>query len=92
LLGATDTASYDTAALTLAPGDLLVFYTDGLVEHRDRSLEEGIAPVIATLNRVSAAVGQQPLTDLLAQLRRANPHDDTCILAARPDSSRLGTS
>src|SRR5262249_57648685 len=38
----------------------------------------------ATLNRITAAGSTQPLADLLAQLHRANPDDDTCILAARP--------
>ena len=84
LLGAISDAAYRTATLTLEPGDLLVFYTDGLVEHREHSLEEGLAPIIATLDRISAADSQRPLADLLSQLRRANPDDDTCILAARP--------
>jgi len=83
LLGATPTARYDTATLTLDLGDLLLLYTDGLIEHRDRTLDEGLAPVIATLNRISAAGSQQPLADLLARMRRANPNDDTCIVAVR---------
>jgi serine phosphatase RsbU (regulator of sigma subunit) len=84
LLGALRMATYHNATLTLDPGDLLLFYTDGLIEHRSHTLEQGIAPIIATLNRISAAGSQQPLADLLAQMRRANPDDDTCILAARP--------
>jgi serine phosphatase RsbU (regulator of sigma subunit) len=82
LLGAAVTACYETAEMTMQRGDLLLLYTDGLVEHRDRSLREGLAPVIATLNRISAA--RQPLATLLAELRRANPDDDTCVVAARP--------
>ena len=39
---------------TCEPGDLLLLYTDGLVEDRERSLEEGLAPVIATLNEITA--------------------------------------
>jgi serine phosphatase RsbU (regulator of sigma subunit) len=84
LLGVVPQANYGSATLTLDPGDLLVFYTDGLVEQRDHTLAEGLAPVISTLNRISAAGSEEPLADLLAQLRRANPDDDTCILAARP--------
>jgi serine phosphatase RsbU (regulator of sigma subunit) len=84
LLGAMRTATYHSATLTLDPGDLLLLYTDGLVEHRNRSLSQGLAPVIATLNQISAAASHQPLSDLLGQLSRANPNDDICILAARP--------
>jgi serine phosphatase RsbU (regulator of sigma subunit) len=84
LLGAADTARYETAETTMERDDLLLLYTDGLVEHRDRSLREGLAPVIATLNRISAARRPQPLATLLAELRRANPDDDTCVVAARP--------
>jgi hypothetical protein len=40
--------------------------------------------VIETLNRINAARSPQPLADLLGQLRRANPDDDTCIVAIRP--------
>jgi serine phosphatase RsbU (regulator of sigma subunit) len=84
LLGAIRNPTYGTATLAIEAGDILLFYTDGLIEHRGRSLAEGLAPVIATLNRISTEGGPQPLAQLLSQLRRANPDDDTCILAARP--------
>jgi serine phosphatase RsbU (regulator of sigma subunit) len=84
LLGALPDAGYATAATTIRPGALLLFYTDGLVEHRDHTLSESLKPVVATLNRISAEGHRQPLADLLAQLDHANPHDDTCVLAARP--------
>jgi len=84
LLGAMRAATYDTATVTVNQGDLLLFYTDGLIEHRRHTLDEGLAPVIETLNRISTADSGQPLADLLVQLRRANPDDDTCILAVRP--------
>src|SRR5262249_55010713 len=57
---------------------------DGLVENREQGISDGLAPVIATLNRITTAGSTQPLADLLAQLHRANPDDDTCILVARP--------
>jgi serine phosphatase RsbU (regulator of sigma subunit) len=83
LLGAVRGTEYGTAALTLDDGDLLMLYTDGLIEHRSHTAAEGLAPVVATLDRISASRSDQPLADLLAQLRRANPEDDTCILAVR---------
>jgi serine phosphatase RsbU (regulator of sigma subunit) len=83
LLGAVRHAHYSSAAATIQPGELLVLYTDGLIEHRAHTLAEGLAPVTATLNEITAEPREQPLADLLARLRRANPEDDTCILAAR---------
>jgi serine phosphatase RsbU (regulator of sigma subunit) len=84
LLGADPDVGYETAELTLEPDDVILLYTDGLVERRDRSLRQGLAPVIATLNEISLAGSAQPLAALLSRLQRANPDDDTCILAARP--------
>jgi len=55
LLGALADAVYASATLTLDPGDLLIFYTDGLVEHREHTIEEGLAPIIARLNSISSA-------------------------------------
>ncbi|GAB7049496.1 PP2C family protein-serine/threonine phosphatase [Catenuloplanes indicus] len=83
LLGVFRDPCYGTAVTALDAHDLLVFYTDGLVEHRRHSLAEGLAPVVETLGRISAARGPAPLSDLLGQLPPANPEDDTCILAVR---------
>src|SRR5437763_13848912 len=50
LLGA-GRAGYEACSVTLEPGDLLLLYSDGLIERRDRSLEEGLAKL------ASAAAG-----------------------------------
>ena len=84
LLGAVRDPAYATARTLLDPGDVLVLYTDGLIEQRQRRLAEGLAPVVETLDRITAAPGSHPLADLLAELDRPNAEDDTCILAARP--------
>ena len=89
LLGVLADAEYENASISFEPGDLLVLYTDGLVENRTQGLGDGLAPVIATLNRITAAGSPQPLADLLGRLHRANPDDDTCILAARPLPGRV---
>jgi serine phosphatase RsbU (regulator of sigma subunit) len=86
MLGVIDDATYPTARLDFRLGDLLLLYTDGLVEHRRRGLDDGLASVIAALDEAVRISPEQQLTQLLARLRRANPDDDTCILAARPAS------
>jgi serine phosphatase RsbU (regulator of sigma subunit) len=84
MLGVIRDPHYRNATVVLEADDLLLFFTDGLIEHRRHTIDEGLVPVVATLNRASTAAGRPSLPDLLAQLRRANPDDDTCILAAYP--------
>ena len=84
MLGVVDDAAYACATLDLSVGDVLLLYTDGLVEHRRRSLDDGLDAVIATVDEAVATSPEQPLGFLLDRLRRANPDDDTCVLAARP--------
>ncbi|GAA0485451.1 hypothetical protein Ade02nite_08960 [Paractinoplanes deccanensis] len=83
LLGGLAHAEYGTNSLDLAAGDILLLYTDGLVEHRERTLSEGTAPVADLMSRVTAERRDYPLDVLLAGLQRANPDDDTCLLAVR---------
>jgi serine phosphatase RsbU (regulator of sigma subunit) len=84
LLGVRPDAEYDCASVTIDHGDVLLFYTDGLVEHRRQSLDEGLADVIRTIDEAVFSSPRQPLSAVLARLHRANPEDDTCVLAARP--------
>lgn len=84
MLGVVEDADYECAELRLAVGDLLLLYTDGLVEYRCRSLDEGLDAVIRTVDEAVAAAPRQPLAGLVSRLRQANPDDDTCILAVRP--------
>jgi serine phosphatase RsbU (regulator of sigma subunit) len=86
MLGVLDDARYATSTLDLACGDVLLLYTDGLVEHRRHSFDHGVEAVIAAMDAAVASSPRKPLPDLLDRLRQANPDDDTCILAARPDT------
>ncbi|MFC7279758.1 PP2C family protein-serine/threonine phosphatase [Paractinoplanes rhizophilus] len=84
MLGVVDDATYATSRLPFRIGDVLLLYTDGLIENRRRGLDDGLARVTRTVDEAVRASPQQPLAQLLARLRRANPDDDTCVLAARP--------
>ncbi|MET0425293.1 MAG: SpoIIE family protein phosphatase [Actinoplanes sp.] len=83
MLGVVDDARYISARMDFRPGDLLLLYTDGLVEHRRRGLEDGLNSVIDAVDDAVRASPHQPLGQLLSRLQQANPDDDTCILAAR---------
>ncbi|WP_033218213.1 SpoIIE family protein phosphatase [Streptomyces virginiae] len=73
---------FRTEELRLPPGSLLVLYTDGLIEARDRDLDQGMAQLAGALQRVD-----QPLEELCAGiLRRLLPcaqQDDVAVLLAR---------
>ncbi|WP_431838523.1 SpoIIE family protein phosphatase [Cellulomonas sp. Y8] len=74
-----------TARHDLLPGDVLVFYTDGLIERRDRALLDGLAAlreVAAGATAVDAAgIGEE----LLARLADS-PEDDVAVVVVRiPD-------
>ncbi|WP_231954049.1 SpoIIE family protein phosphatase [Actinoplanes derwentensis] len=84
MLGVVENARYANAVAGFDSGDVLLLYTDGLVEHRRRSLDVGLDALITTVDDAVRAAPRQPLGELLGRLQRANPDDDTCILAARP--------
>ena len=83
MLGVIEDARYADAVVRLHPADVLLLYTDGLIERRGRSMDAGLDAVIATVDDAVRVAPHQPLAELLGRLHRANPDDDTCILAAR---------
>jgi serine phosphatase RsbU (regulator of sigma subunit)/integral membrane sensor domain MASE1 len=83
VLGPMHEASYSEGKLHIVPGDILVMYTDGLVERRGMDLESGMAraeQVIAGWDDDSIADYCGLLQENLAPRPRA---DDVCILAVR---------
>ncbi|MFM9369689.1 SpoIIE family protein phosphatase [Streptomyces sp. Da 82-17] len=73
---------FESARLTLAAGDRLVLFTDGLVEHRDRDLDTGLALLRTTL---AGAPGtpEETCTAVLDALLPPHPDDDVALLVAR---------
>ncbi|MEU4159207.1 SpoIIE family protein phosphatase [Actinoplanes sp. NPDC026670] len=83
LLGAEPEIDFPTATTRLDPGDLLLFYTDGLTERRDESAGARCAQVHTGLSAVSTAPGEDPLPRIHRLLYAPSPDDDTCTLAVR---------
>lgn len=78
LLGA-GRQGYGTASLALHAGDLLLLYSDGLVERRDRPLDEGVA--ILTGAAAGVTDPEQVIGTVLGALGSTDPEDDTCLVA-----------
>ncbi|WTO33613.1 SpoIIE family protein phosphatase [Streptomyces achromogenes] len=84
LLGIDASAVYPTTEVSLAPGSVLVLYTDGLVESRDVDIEDALAD----LGGLLADVGDQPLESLADEVIRHSVAarertDDVAVLLLR---------
>jgi PAS domain S-box-containing protein len=80
-----------TSELPLEPGDVLVLYTDGLIERRDRALREGLAALREAAESVTATDAAGVGEDLLARLAD-DPEDDVAVVVVRiPDPAVDGS-
>jgi len=79
LLGLDPSAHRLDQQLLLRPGDLLLLYTDGLVERRDAGIDEGLDWLVHTV-RAHPSAGPEELCAVL--LEQARTHDDDQVLLA----------
>ncbi|MBV2155563.1 SpoIIE family protein phosphatase [Kitasatospora sp. SUK 42] len=72
---------FETVELELAEGSLLVLYTDGLVEGRDRDVDDGLELLRSALGG-SARTPEQTCADVLDAMLPTHPEDDIALLVA----------
>ena len=78
LLGAGQ-EEYTAAVLALSPGDLLLLYSDGLIERRDRSVDAGLATLAAAVRGITDP--ERAIAAALSALGSTDLEDDTCLVA-----------
>jgi serine phosphatase RsbU (regulator of sigma subunit) len=81
LLGATRELPYRLRSITLRRGDVLLMFTDGLVERRCRDIDEGLALARVAAETVPCDDLNTGLDRLIESVGGPNPEDDTCLLA-----------
>jgi sigma-B regulation protein RsbU (phosphoserine phosphatase) len=85
-LGILPDAKYESASVTLAPGDWLIIFTDGLVEAENARQEEfGEIQLLRVINSAAASTPSEMLNSMMAALDlfvgTTPQHDDvTCLL------------
>jgi serine phosphatase RsbU (regulator of sigma subunit) len=78
LLGAGE-AAYMACSVQLRAADVLLLYSDGLVERRDRSLDDGLATLASSARGIGDP--EQVIAAVLHALGTTDPEDDTCLVA-----------
>ncbi|WP_223167927.1 PP2C family protein-serine/threonine phosphatase [Nonomuraea sp. SYSU D8015] len=80
LLGAASGRPYELAITRLRPGDLLLMFTDGLVERRTRDIDVGLDLALAAARDVPGGDLEAGLDRMLSDIGGPNPEDDACLL------------
>ncbi|MFD4240386.1 SpoIIE family protein phosphatase [Streptomyces sp. NPDC058525] len=73
---------FEVTSVPMEPGDQLVLYTDGLVETRDRPIDERLDLLLELLADTSRPL-EETCDRLLDTLRRPDDHDDVALVIAR---------
>ncbi|MFC0865016.1 PP2C family protein-serine/threonine phosphatase [Sphaerimonospora cavernae] len=92
LLGVFEDVEYTCASIRLEPDDLLLMFTDGLIERPGRDLFEGLDALSATITQIVRAAPRDRLSTIMGGLVPSNTSDDTCILVARVTPNTLEVS
>jgi serine phosphatase RsbU (regulator of sigma subunit)/PAS domain-containing protein len=81
LLGSAPHATYEEFTTSLAVGDTMLLFTDGLIERRDRPIDEGLDEFScrAAIPQPSAAA----LADYVLAHAASDTGDDACLVAVR---------
>jgi PAS domain S-box-containing protein len=73
---------FETTTIDLGPGDLLILYTDGLVETRHHPIDDRLDLLLSLLGEPSRPL-EETCDLLLYGLRHPDDHDDVALLVAR---------
>ena len=81
MLGVDANGEFEEQELAIEPGDVLLLYTDGLIERRRRAPEENIASLLDYATRPTEDL--EAYADRILDRVRSDTDDDACLLAVR---------
>jgi serine phosphatase RsbU (regulator of sigma subunit) len=85
-VGAFGGSRYEEATVTLGPGELILMYTDGVTEVRQRKAEFGERQLAATVAGCVGCSAEEAVANVLrraVELQAGQPRDDIALLAIR---------
>ena len=78
LLGAVPDVSYQEATASLQTGDVLALFTDGLIERRDRDIDDSLESLMRIASAPVGDIGS--FADHLLSQSRSDTSDDACLV------------
>ena len=81
MLGIDTDMEYEEREFEVAPGDVLLLYTDGLIERRRRAPDENTASLLLFASAPIAGF-EQYVDDIMGNVR-SDTDDDACLVAVR---------
>jgi len=81
LVGADPDAAHQEVTTSLRPGDVLVLFTDGLVERHDESIDDSLQSLLRIASEPVHEIGR--FADHLLHHARSDTSDDACLVAVR---------
>jgi serine phosphatase RsbU (regulator of sigma subunit)/PAS domain-containing protein len=79
LLGADPDARYTEMTTSLRPGDVLLLFTDGLIERRDRPIDDALDALLEVASAPVADISSY--ADYVVAQTMSNTDDDACLVA-----------
>lgn len=80
MLGADSETSFEEVTVPLRPGDLLVLYTDGLIERRNSDLDADVTDLLTAADGLAGSSPEETCAALVERLVPAGHEDDVCLL------------
>jgi serine phosphatase RsbU (regulator of sigma subunit) len=88
MLGVDCTADRPESVRDIGPGSTVLLYTDGLVERRGSTLDEGMTRLVDRVGTLAGRPLESFCDSLLAGMLQETPQDDVAIVAVRLSPSR----
>jgi PAS domain S-box-containing protein len=95
MLGIDPAAVRSERVVPVPPGATVLMHTDGLVERRDSTLDDGLDTLAAHLKELAGSPLEELCDSLLRRMLRGIPQDDVALVAVRladPDPDEAGTT
>lgn len=86
LVGLLDAVEFSDVTTTLAPGDAVVLFTDGVTEARGRDGfydDDRLVALLDTVRHAPAAEMGQVVVDAVVDFQQGEPRDDIAVLVVK---------